>query len=418
MLNENQRTRVVITGLGAVTPIGLDVPSSWDNLVNGRSGTRFEQMAADQGFPCQVAGRVQGFKPEDYLPAREARRIPRFAQLALAAAAQAVRDANLEVQNEERERVGVLMGTAFGGAIDESQDAAKTLIERGPMKVSPFYMVRLLPNMAAHHISCYFDTKGYTSTVVVACSSGTQAIGEATEVLRRGHADVMLAGGTESQLSPLAVASMSVIGGFSTHNEEPEKASRPFDKNRDGIVGAEGASVVVLETLEHARRRGARIYAEVLGYATSADTSHVSHPDPEGRASARAMLWAVKDAGLHIEQIAYISAHATATIQGDVAETHAIKLAFGERAYDVPISAAKSMTGHMSGGSGAFETVACVKTIETGLLHPTINLDEPDPECDLDYVPNTARAAQVRYALNNSFGFGGQNACLVLGALS
>ena len=365
-----------------------------------------------------MAGRVQGFKPEEYLPMREARRIPRFAQLAVAAAVQAVRDARLDMQSVDHERVGVLMGTAFGGAMDESQDAARTLIERGPMKVSPFYMVRLLPNMAAHHVSCYFNTQGYTSTVVVACASGTQAIGEATEVLRRGQADVMLAGGAESQLSPLALASMSVIGGFSTSNVEPEKASRPFDKKRDGIVGAEGASVVVLETLEHAQRRGAHIYAEVLGYATSADTSHVSHPDPEGRASARAMQWAIADAGLDGGQIDYISAHATATVQGDVAETRAIKLALGERAYDIPISAAKSMTGHMSGGSGAFETVACVKTIETGVIHPTINLDDPDPDCDLDYVPNAARQAQVRLALNNSFGFGGQNACLVLGALA
>lgn len=417
-MNNNHRTRVVITGLGALTPIGLDVASNWDSLINGRSGTRFEQEAVDQGFACHVAGRVQAFKPEDYLPMREARRMPRFAQLAVAAAVQAVRDANLEMQKIERERVGVLMGTAFGGAMDESQDAAKTLIERGPMKISPFYMVRLLPNMAAHHVSCYFDTKGYTSTVVVACASGTQAIGEATEVLRRGKADVMLAGGTESQLSPLALASMSVIGGFSTHNEEPEKASRPFDKNRDGIIGSEGSAMVVLETLEHAQQRGAHIYAEVLGYATSSDTSHVSHPDPEGRASARAMIWAMQDAQLGIDQIDYISAHATATVQGDVAETRAIKLAFGERAYDIPISAAKSMTGHMSGGSGAFETVACAKMIETGLIHPTINLDEPDPECDLDYVTNTARPATLHHVLNNSFGFGGQNACLVLGALS
>jgi 3-oxoacyl-[acyl-carrier-protein] synthase II len=286
------------------------------------------------------------------------------------------------------------------------------------MKVSPFYMVRMLPNMAAHHVSCYFDTKGYTSTVVVACASGTQAIGEATEVLRRGHADVMLAGGAESQLSPLALASMSVIGGFTTHNDEPEKASRPFDKNRDGIVGSEGAGVVVLETLEHAQQRGAHIYAEVLGYATSSDTSHVSHPDPEGRASARAMIWAMQDANLGIDQIDYISAHATATMQGDVAETRAIKLAFGEHAYDIPISAAKSMTGHMSGGSGAFETVACAKMIEIGLIHPTINYSDPDPDCDLDYVPNTAREITLRHVLNNSFGFGGQNACLALSALS
>ena len=417
-MNNHQRTRVVITGLGALTPIGLNVAENWDSLINGRSGTHFEQEAADQGFACHVAGRVPQFKPQDYLPLREARRMPRFAQLAVAAAVQAVRDANLEMQSIDRERVGVLMGTAFGGAMDESHDAAKTLIERGPMKISPFYMVRLLPNMAAHHVSCYFDTKGYISTVVVACASGTQAIGEATEVLRRGKADVMLAGGTESEMSPLALASMSVIGGFSTHNEEPERASRPFDKSRDGIIGSEGSAVVVLETLEHAQQRGAHIYAEVLGYATSSDTSHVSHPDPEGRASARAMTWALQDAGLGINQIDYISAHATSTVQGDVAETRAIKLAFGERAYDIPISAAKSMTGHMSGGSGAFETVACAKMIETGIIHPTINYGEPDPDCDLDYVPNTARPTALQHVLNNSFGFGGQNACLVIGALA
>ncbi|CAG0926597.1 3-oxoacyl-[acyl-carrier-protein] synthase II [Thermoflexales bacterium] len=417
-MNNNHRQRVVITGLGALSPIGLDVPSNWESLVNGRSGTHFEQIALDQGFTCQVAARVKHFKPEEYLPAREARRMPRFAQFAVAGAVQAVRDAQLDLQQVDRERVGVLIGTAFGGAMDESQDAAKTLFERGPMKVSPFYMVRLLPNMAAHHISCYFDTRGYTNTVAVACASGTQAIGEAVEVIRRGKAEVMLAGGAESQMSPLALASMNVIGGFSTRNDRPASASRPFEKSRDGIVGGEGAGVVVLETLEHALRRGARIYAEVLGYATSSDTSHVSHPDPSGQAAARVMQWALDDAGVTADQIDYISAHATATVQGDVAETRAIKLAFGERAYDIPINAAKSMTGHMSGGSGAFETVICCKTIETGVLHPTINYEDPDPECDLNYVPNVARQAQVRYALNNSFGFGGQNACLVLGAPS
>jgi len=310
------------------------------------------------------------------------------------------------------------MGTAFGGAMDESQDAAKTLIERGPLKVSPFYMVRLLPNMATHHVSCYFGTQGYINTVVVACASGTQAIGEATAVLRRGQADVMLAGGTESQVSPLAMSSMSVIGGFTTRNDPPERASRPFDKTRDGIVGSEGSAVVALETLEHARRRGARIYAEVLGFAASSDTAHVSHPDPDGIPAARAMKWALEDACMQPDQIDFVSAHATATPQGDVSETRAIKLALGEHAYDIPVNAAKSMTGHMSGGSGAFETVICAKTIETGIIHPTINYEVPDPDCDLDYVPNVARQAQVRYALNNSFGFGGQNACLVIGALS
>jgi 3-oxoacyl-[acyl-carrier-protein] synthase II len=358
------------------------------------------------------------FRPDEYLPVREARRMPRFAQFAVAAAVQAVRDSGLDMPNENRERVGVLMGTAFGGAMDESQDAAKAFFERGPMKVSPFYMVRMLPNMAAHHVSCYFDAQGYINTAVVACASGTQAIGEATAVLRRGQADVMIAGGAESQISPLAMSSMSVMGGFSTQNDPPEKASRPFDKRRDGIVGSEGGAVVVLETLEHAQRRGARIYAEVLGFAASSDTAHVSHPSPEGVPAARAMKWAMADAQVRPEQIDYVSAHATATLQGDVSETRAIKLALGEHAYDIPINAAKSMTGHMSGASGAFETVICAKTFETGILHPTINYEEPDPDCDLDYVPNVARPAQVRHALNNSFGFGGQNACLVLGVLS
>lgn len=417
-MNNNHRTRVVITGLGALTPVGLDVSSSWEGLLSARTGTRLEPQAAVEGFSCHIAARVQGFEPEDYVPAREARRMPRFAQLAVAAAQQAVRDSGLDMQNINRERTGVLMGTAFGGSMDESLEAAKAYLNKGPMKVSPFYMIRLLPNMAAHHVSVSYGLQGYISTVVVACSSGTQAIGEATEVIRRGKADIMLAGGTESQLSPLALASMAVIGGFTSHNDDPEHASRPFSKTRDGVVGAEGAAVVVLESLEHAQQRGARIYAEILGYATSADTAHATHPDPEGRAAARAMNWSMCDAGVNLDQIDYISAHATATVQGDASEVRAIKQVFGERAYDIPISAAKSMTGHMSGGSGAFETVVCAKTIETGVIHPTANYDVPDPECDLDCVPNVARQVKVRYALNNSFGFGGQNACLIISALS
>jgi 3-oxoacyl-[acyl-carrier-protein] synthase II len=286
------------------------------------------------------------------------------------------------------------------------------------LRISPFYMVRMMSNIAAHHISCHFDTAGYINTVVAACASGTQAIGEATEVIRRGAADVMIAGGSESQTGGVALASMSVMGGLSTRNHEPERASRPFDRNRDGAVGAEGAGVIILESLEHARQRGARIYAEILGFAAASDTSHISHPDPEGRAAARAMQWALADASLHPEDVNLISAHATSTLLGDVAETKAIKLVFGDSAYHIPVNAAKSMTGHMSGGSGAFETILCVKSIQTGMLHPTINYDEPDPECDLDYVPNVSRCADVQYALKNSFGFGGQNSCVILGRLS
>jgi 3-oxoacyl-[acyl-carrier-protein] synthase II len=413
-----QRCRVVVTGLGALTPVGLNVETCWDNMIAGRSGVRFEPLAAENGFASQIAGRVHDFRPDEWLPAREARRMPRFAQLALVAAMEAVRDADLEMSSIDRTRVGVIIGTAFGGAMDETQEATRAYYDKGPLRISPFYMVRMMPNIASHHISCHFDTAGYINTVVAACASGTQAIGEATEVIRRGAADVMIAGGSESQTGGVALASMSVMGGLSTRNHEPERASRPFDRSRDGAVGAEGAGVIILESLEHARRRGAHIFAEILGFAAASDTSHISHPDPEGRAAARAMQWALADARLHPEDVNLISAHATSTLLGDVAETKAIKLVFGDTAYHIPANAAKSMTGHMAGASGAFEMILCVKSIQTGMLHPTINFDEPDPECDLDYVPNVSRCADVQYALKNSFGFGGQNSCLVLGRLS
>jgi 3-oxoacyl-[acyl-carrier-protein] synthase II len=409
------RRRVVITGMGALTPVGLNVEACWENIVAGRSGVQFELLAAENGFASQIAGRVHDFHPEEWLPAREARRMPRFAQLALVAAIQAVCDANLEMSATDLTRVGVILGTAFGGAMDETQEAARIYYERGPLRISPFYMVRMLPNIASHHISCYFDTAGYINTIVAACASGTQAIGEAAEVIRRGAADVVIAGGSESQTGGVALASMSVMGGLSTRNHEPARASRPFERNRDGVVGSEGAGVVVLESLEHAQRRGARVHAEILGFAAASDTSHITHPDPDGCAAARAMQWALADARLRPEQINLISAHATSTLLGDAAETKAIKLVFGDAAYHIPVNAAKSMTGHMSGASGAFETILCVKSIQTGVLHPTINYDEPDPECDLDYVPNVARHAEVQYALKNSFGFGGQNSCLILG---
>jgi 3-oxoacyl-[acyl-carrier-protein] synthase II len=408
---------VVSTGLGALSPVGLNLETSWDSVIAGRSGVRFEPLAAENGFASQISGRVHDFRPDEWIPAREARRMPRFAQLALVAAIQAVRDANLELSTIDRERIGVIIGTAFGGAMDETQEAARVYYEKGPQRISPFYMVRMLPNIASHHISCYFDTAGYINTIVAACASGTQAIGEATEVIRRGAAEVVIAGGSESQTGGVALASMSVMGGLSTRNHEPDRASRPFERNRDGVVGSEGAGVVVLESLEHARQRGAHIHAEILGFAAASDTSHITHPDPDGRAAARAMHWALADARLRPEQISLISAHATSTLLGDVAETRAIKLVFNDAANHIPVNAAKSMTGHMSGASGAFETILCVKSIQTNMLHPTINYDEPDPECDLDYVPNVARHAEVQYALKNSFGFGGQNA-VILGRFS
>lgn len=417
-MTNKERRRVVVTGMGALTPVGLDVQSSWESLVKGWSGIRHETLAASAGFSSQLSGRVRGFNPEDWISAREARRMPRFAQLAVAASIQAVRDAALDMSALDLERVGVVVGTAFGGSIDETQEASRVFFEKGPMRISPFYLVRLLPNIAAYHISHHLDTQGYTNTIVTACASGTQAIGEAADAIRNGRADVIIAGGSDSQISEVALASMCVMGGLSIRNHEPERASRPFDLGRDGFVGAEGAAIVVLESLEHATSRQARIYAEVLGYAASSDTSHISHPDPDGRAADRAMRWAMKDAGVACEQIDYINAHATSTPLGDMAETRAIKRTFGDRAYRIPISATKSMTGHMSGASGAFEAIVCIQAIGTSVIHPTINYDEPDPECDLDYVPNTARPARVRYALSNSFGLGGQNACLVVGALT
>jgi 3-oxoacyl-[acyl-carrier-protein] synthase II len=415
MANTENRL-VAITGMGALTPLGLDVQASWDALVNGRSGIRRDPLATEAGFPCQLAGRVHGFDPEQWITPREARRMPRFAQLALVGAMQATQDARLDMSQQDHERVAVLIGTAFGGSTDETQEACRVMFEKGPMRISPFYLVRMLPNMAAFHISHHFDARGYNNTVVTACASGTQAIGEAAEVIRSGRADVVITGGTDSPISAVALASMCVMGGLSTRNHEPERASRPFDRGRDGFVGGEGAALMVLESREHAQRRGARIYAEIAGYAACSDTSHISHPDPDGEAAARTIRWALRDAGLEPDQIDYINAHGTSTPLGDASETRAIKSVFGPRAYQIPISATKSMSGHMSGGSGAFEAVVCVQTIRNSLIHPTINYEEPDPDCDLDYVPNTARCANVRYALSNSFGLGGQNACLVIGS--
>jgi 3-oxoacyl-[acyl-carrier-protein] synthase II len=327
----------------------------------------------------------------------------------------ALEDAGLSSGNINGEEIGVLLGTSGGGAVEESEKACRILLTKGGMRISPFFPVTVSPNMPAHHVSRLYGLDGYSSTVVTACASGTQAIGEATEVIRRGAAQVMVAGGTESGICELAVAAFSVAHGYSRRNDEPEKASRPFDVERDGFVPAEGAGILILEELGHALAREARVYAELLGYAGSADTYHLIAPDPEGKAAARAMLGAVEDAQVSLENIDYINAHATSTPLGDVAETVAIKRAFGEYAHRVPISATKSMTGHLIGAAGGVEAAVCILTIRDRIIHPTINLDNPDPQCDLDYVPHEARPARVDIALSNSFGLGGQNACLVIG---
>ena len=412
--NGNGRRRVVVTGMGAVTPLGQSVGEFWDALVQGRSGIAEMTLCDTAGYPCKVAGEVKDWKPEAYIDRKEARRMARFSQFAVAAARQAVDDAGLDIGALDPTRIGVVLGNGNGG-YPNIEEAVRTIVEKGGMRIDPLFMPKSLPNMAAAQVSLQLGLKGYNSTVVTACAAATQAIGEAAEILRRGRMQVMLTGGAEAGISQLGLGAFAVMRALSTgFNDAPAKASRPFDADRDGFVPAEGGAIFVLETLEHAQARGARILAEVAGFAATADAHHIVAPCAEGEGAARSMLWALEDAGAGPEDVDYINAHGTSTPLNDAAETVAIKAAFGEHAYQVPISSTKSMIGHALGAAGALETVAAVKTIETGIIHPTINYDTPDPHCDLDYVPNTARRADVRTVLKNSFGFGGQNACLVL----
>ncbi|MDD3825070.1 MAG: beta-ketoacyl-ACP synthase II [Anaerolineae bacterium] len=405
--------RVVITGMGAVTPLGLSVQESWEGMVAGRSGISTITLFDASDLPIRIAGELKGFDVTEYLDIKEARRMARSSHLALAAGIQAMADAGLGDQVPNPERAGVVMGTGIGG-FDAGLEGWDTYKAKGLRRVNPFTAMALLCNMPAHHLSLRYQCQAYNSTVVTACASGTQAIGEATEAIRRGAADLMLAGGVEGMIHPVLVGAFIVMRVLAADNDSPEKAIKPFDARRDGFVCSEGSAVMVLERLDHALERGARIYAEVLGYAANTDAYHVAIPDPEGAGAVRCMRWALEDAGVEPAEIDYINAHGPGTEVGDPAETRAIKTLFGEHAYRVPISSTKSMVGHALGGAGAIEGMACVKTIETGIIHPTINYEVPDPECDLDYVPNVARKAGVRTTLSNSFGLGGQNACLVL----
>lgn len=412
-----QRTRVVITGIGAVTPLALSAEETWQGLLAGRCGIDYITQLTPEAlarFPTRIAGEVKGFDPKNYMEFRDAKRMGRFSQFAVTAAGMAVKDSGLTMAQEDPERVGVLVGNAIGG-LQDTEEAVRTILARGPMKVSPFYVVTAPANLAAFWVAHTNQTKGYTSTIVGACASGSQSLGEATEVIRRGAADVMLSGGVEAGMCELALSAFCTNKAYTQRNDPPNKSSRPFDKGRDGFVGAEGCGFTVLETLEHARARGARIYAEVLGYGNSNDAYHLIAPDPEGAGAARAMKWALKNAELKPTDIQYINAHATSTPAGDLAETKAIKSVFGEYAYKIPISATKSMLGHMMGGAGAVEAIACVCTIRDGVIHPTINYETPDPDCDLDYTPNVARKATIDIALSNSFGLGGQNATVIIG---
>jgi 3-oxoacyl-[acyl-carrier-protein] synthase II len=407
----NER-RAVITGMGAITPLGLSAEEFWQGLREGRSGAGPLTRVDGTNYPTKIAAEVNDFDPEKYMDRREARRMARFSQMGVAAASQAIAGAGLKLDEEDRTRIGVVLGNGNGG-YPEIDATMRTIAANRGTRIDPLYLPKTLPNMAASQISLQFGIKGYNSTVTTACAAGTQAMGDATDLIRRGRADVMITGGTEAGISELGLAAFSIMRALSTRNDEPEKASRPFDAERDGFVCCEGAAIFVLESLEHARARGVPILAEIIGYGASADAYHLVVPCADGEGAARAMRWALEDAGVRLEDVDYINAHGTSTPLNDASETNAIKQLFGEQAYRVPISSTKSMIGHGLGASGALESVACVKTLQTGIIHPTINYEHPDPECDLDYVPNVAREADVRIILKNSFGFGGQNACLV-----
>ena len=411
---KGSETRVVITGMGAITPLGETVEEYWGNLVNGVSGIGPMTLCDPSQYPSRISAEVGGFDPGAYIDRREHRRMARFSQMSVAAAGLAIEDAGLDLSGEDSDRIGVVMGNGNGG-FPTTEDNARILVRRGGMRMSPFFIPMILPNMAAANVSRIYGLKGYTSTVITACAAGTQGIGEAAVAIQRGVADVALGGGCEAGISQLGLGGFNVIRALSRQNEEPEKASRPFDLKRDGFVPGEGAAILVMESLEHAIDRGANILAEVLGYGVSSDAFHAVQPDEDGSGAARAIRWALEDAELKPSEISYINAHGTSTPKNDHVETLAIKKAFGEDAYNVPISSTKSMIGHILGGAGAIEAVACVKSIQDGVIHPTVNYEHPDPECDLDYVPNEARRADVATVLSNSFGFGGQNACVVFG---
>lgn len=416
MTGTNARRRVVITGVGVVCPLGNNVDEMWERALAGQSGIGPLTAVDPEQYPCQVAGQVQGFDPTEYMGRKDARRMARFSQFGVAAAKQAVERAGLDLSALDRSRVGAICGNGGGGGLPNTDEAMRTLLSRGGMRIDPLYVAKMLPNMGASNITIQLGLLGYTNTVTTACAAGTQAIGDATEVIRRGAADVMLAGGAEAGISELGLAAFSAMRALATsRNDDPEAASRPFDRDRDGFVASEGSGMLVLEALEHAQARGATPLAEVLGHGVSADASFLVAPPENGDGAARAMRTALADAQLQPEEIDYVSAHATATQSGDIAETRALRAVFGAHAYRMPISAMKSQIGHLLGGAGGVEMAGAVQTLLSGCIAPTINLDHPDPECDLDYVPNESRAVDVRLLMKNAFGFGGQNAVLILG---
>jgi 3-oxoacyl-[acyl-carrier-protein] synthase II len=406
-----EKKRVVVTGLGALTPIGNDVQTTWQNAINGVSGVGPITRIDSEPYPAKVAAELKDFDVEQFMDKKEARKMDRFTQYAVAASFMAVKDANLEITDENAPRVGVWIGSGIGG-METFEQQYRTLLEKGPRRVSPFFVPMLIPDMATGQVSIALGAKGFNSCTVTACATGTNSIGDAYRVIERGEADVMITGGAEAPLTEMSFAGFTANKALST-NSDPKTASRPFDKDRDGFVMGEGAGIIVLEELEHALARGANIYAEIVGYGATGDAYHITAPAPNGEGGSRAMKMAIERSGLSANEIDYINAHGTSTPYNDKFETLAIKEVFGEHANKLAISSTKSMTGHLLGAAGGVEAIFSILAIKEGILPPTINLQTPDPDCDLDYVPNQARKQDINTALSNSLGFGGHNATII-----
>ncbi|MGI8819382.1 MAG: beta-ketoacyl-ACP synthase II [Chthoniobacterales bacterium] len=405
--------RVVITGMGVITPVGNDVPTFWDNLKNGVSGIKPLDAFDATDFDCRIAGQVRNFEPKEFFKnPKDVRRTDRFAQLSMAAAKMAKEDSGIDLEKTNLERFGVIVSSGIGG-LKTLEDQHSNLLNKGPGRLSPFTIPMLISNMGSGLISMEYGLQGPNFCIVTACATSNNSIGESWRMIKFGDADIFLAGGSEAAIIPIGIGSFAAMKALSTRNDEPERASRPWDRDRDGFVMSEGAGIVVVEELEHARARGAKIYCELTGYGLTADAYHMTAPPPDGSGAARAMRIAMQHAGINPQEIDYVNAHATSTGLGDLAETLALKTVLGEHAHSVSISSTKSMTGHLLGGAGAVEMAACALAIRDSVIPPTINLENPDAECDLDYTPNVAKEKRVRVVMNNSFGFGGHNATLI-----
>ncbi|KKO54473.1 3-oxoacyl-ACP synthase [Paenibacillus sp. DMB20] len=398
--------------MGVMTSLGQDIETFWNSLMNGKSGVSHIEAFDVSDYPTRIAASVKDFNPEDYMDRKEARKMDRFVQFAVAAGSKALEDSGIRIgENADAERVGVSIGSGIGG-LGTWEDQHNVLLEKGPKRVSPFFIPMMIANMASGQMSINLGAKGPNTTQVTACATGSHSIGDSMRIIQRGDADIMVCGGAEATIRPTGMAGFCAMRAMSTRNDEPEKASRPFDTGRDGFVMGEGAGVLILESLEHAQKRGAKIYAEVIGYGLSADAYHITEPDPDG--AARCMKMAIRDAGIRPEDIDYINAHGTSTPVGDRSETAAVKMALGDHAYKVAVSSTKSMTGHLLGAAGGVEAIICALSLKNQIIAPTINLEDQDPECDLDYVPNEPRKAELDVVMSNSFGFGGHNATIIL----